>query len=106
MAGPLSQQRRGDANTFTLTFSGSPASLSGTVVEVNVFGDRNLALFLTSDIKGEQNGSNIYFEKTYDGSGGVSHSVQYQGMLSGDGRHISGTYYLNGTAAGVFELAR
>lgn len=96
----------GDANTFTLTFEGSPSSLTGSVVEFNSFGDRSLALFLTSDLYGVQDGRTVSFTKVYDGSGGVSHSVVYEGTLSGDGRRIQGTYYLNGAAAGQFELAR
>jgi len=96
----------GDVNAFTLTFEGSPSSLTGSVVELNAFGDSNQALFLTSDLYGSLSGRTVSFTKVYDGSGGVSHSVVYEGTLSGDGRRIQGTYYLNGAAAGRFELAR
>lgn len=95
-----------DVNTFTLTFEGSSSSLTGSVVELNAFGDSNQALFLTSDLYGSLSGRTVSFTKVYDGSGGVSHSVAYEGTLSSDGRRIQGTYYLNGAEAGRFELAR
>lgn len=95
-----------DVNTFTLTFEGSPSSLTGSVVELNNFGDRSQALFLTSDLYGAQSGRTVSFTKVYDGSGGVNHSVAYEGTLSNDGRRIQGVYYLNGALAGQFELAR
>lgn len=94
-----------DVNTFTITFNQRGAALTGTVVEINTIGDPGQALFLTSTLTGSLRGDGVEFIKTYDGSGGVSHSVTYRGRLESNGRRVRGTYDAGG-ATGTFELAR
>jgi hypothetical protein len=47
----------------------------------------------------------LVFRKTYDGTGGQFHSVDYDGEISLDGRSVIGTWRI-GTLSGPFSLAR
>ena len=95
-----------DVNRFDVKLrQGAGGALAGTIVETNVFGDAGKALFLTSTLRGTVRGPDIEFVKTYDGSGGVSHSVRYTGRLDGTGRRISGRYDAGGLT-GRFEMVR
>jgi hypothetical protein len=95
-----------DANTFEMKLKSAGATFTGTATEVNTFGDVQKALFLTSMIQGtiKADGS-VSFVKTYDGSGGVGHSVSYNGKLDATGRRIRGKFQADG-ADGVFEMVR
>ena len=93
------------ANTFDARLKQNGAVLTGTVTEPNTFGDRARAMFLTSTLAGTVRGDDVRFVKTYDGSGGVSHAVTYQGRLDATGRRVRGDYSVNG-ATGSFEMVR
>ncbi|MBU6373483.1 MAG: hypothetical protein KJS97_12220 [Alphaproteobacteria bacterium] len=96
---------KGDVNTFDMKLTSTNRTFSGTATEVNIFGADDV-LFLTSEISGmvKQDGS-VSFVKTYDGAGGVSHSVTYTGQLDDSGRRIRGTYRAE-TITGKFEMVR
>ncbi len=94
-----------DVNTFTVKMRQTGGTISGTIYETNVFGDTSRALFLTSTFAGTIANRQVRFTKTYDGSGGVSHSVVYTGALEPNGRRIRGTFNADG-AAGTFEMVR
>lgn len=94
-----------DVNTFDINMSQAGAALSGTITEVNKFGDPSRALFLTSTLTGRIQGAEVSFTKTYDGSGGVSHSVRYRGRLEPGGRRVRGSYDAQGVT-GSFEMVR
>lgn len=94
-----------DVNTFDVKLSQAGRSISGTIHEVNAFGDASRALFLTSTFAGTVDGRAVRFTKTYDGSGGASHSVSYSGTLEPNNRRIRGTYDASG-ATGTFEMVR
>jgi hypothetical protein len=95
-----------DVNEFAVKLAQAGTTLSGTVTETNAFGDVRSALFLTSTVSGSLNGRTVNLVKTYDGSGGVSHSVRYTGQISPNGRRIAGTYDAGAGATGVFEMVR
>jgi hypothetical protein len=76
---------------------------TGTMVETNTFSPEQVA-FLLSTLEGTAQGKNVAFTKTYDGTGGVSHSVAYQGQIESP-RRIAGTWSL-GDTTGQFELVR
>ncbi len=78
--------------------------LAGSIVEDNGFGEQG-SPFLLSTLTGETRGGAISFTKTYDGTGGVSHSVTYTGEVLSDGRRIVGSWSVEGMT-GQFELAR
>lgn len=104
--GYVSDDSGADANTFTLTITGKGRAFTGTGVELNVFGDAAKALFLTSDIAGTiDEAGRVTMVKTYDGAGGVSHSVRYVGQLDASGRRVQGAYDAGG-ATGRFEMVR
>lgn len=94
-----------DVNTLTINLVQSGSRLSGGMVELNNIGDTEKNLFLTSTLEGTVSGRNVVLVKTYDGSGGVTHSVRYSGTVSANGRTIQGTFDAGG-ATGAFEFAR
>lgn len=89
---------------FQATLRQAGNSLSGSIVETNNFGATGLP-FLLSTISGNARGAAVSFTKTYDGTGGVRHSVSYSGTVSSGGRRVTGTWRA-GTLSGNFELAR
>jgi hypothetical protein len=94
-----------DVNTFNVKMRQTGGTISGTIYEVNAFGDTSRALFLTSTFTGTVANRQVRFTKTYDGSGGQSHSVVYTGALEPNGRRIRGTFTVGG-APGTFEMVR
>ncbi len=77
--------------------------VGGTSSEANTFGAGQGPL--TAILTGSLRGNILRFVKTYDGSGGQSHSVTYQGVVDADGGRIRGTWNL-AQARGVFSLER
>lgn len=94
-----------DVNTFTVTLTQIGTRLTGSVTELNAFGDQSKAIFLTSTLAGTINGNQVLFTKTYDGSGGVSHSVVYRGEIQPGGRRVRGVFQAD-AATGTFEMVR
>jgi hypothetical protein len=87
---------------FTLTLhAAADGSFTGLTTEPATFGNGS-ARALTADVSGSINGRRIYFKKTYDGSGGQSHTVEYNGTLSPDGHTMSGTWKVD-TLSGSFS---
>lgn len=95
-----------DVNTFNVKLRQAGGTISGTIYEVNAFGDTSRALFLTSTFSGTVANRQVRFTKTYDGSGGASHAVAYTGTLEPNGRRIRGTYAIGGAQGGTFEMVR
>jgi hypothetical protein len=90
---------------FTATLMELGPYLSGSTHEPNE-SHRGDADDLFAFIEGARNGRSIRFVKTYDGSGGWSHSVAYEGKLSNDGTEIEGHWAIEGRAAGTFLMLR
>lgn len=90
--------------TFDASLIDQPGpGFSGSAVERATFGN-NESPFLLSGVEGEVRNGRIRFVKTYDGTGGVTHSVAYEGQIV-SGRRIVGTWQVDG-AQGQFELVR
>ena len=90
---------------FTLSLRvAADGSFSGYTTEPATFGNGS-AKALTADVSGSFNGARIYFKKTYDGSGGQNHAVEYSGKLSTDGHSLSGTWKLD-NLSGDFSAER
>ena len=66
---------------------------------------RGSADYFTGSVRIDSPGREITIRKTYDGTGGVSHSVIYQGTVSSDLRTISGQWTIN-TTGGNFIIWR
>jgi hypothetical protein len=94
---------------FVATIMSGPGWISGTSHEAaNEIEGQALTLFAA--IEGSFTGSAITFIKTYDGSGGWSHSVPYSGHVSPDGLEIEGTWEIKEagymTTTGRFLMIR
>lgn len=90
---------------FTAKLRFEDDDFSGTTSEPNTFGAKS-AKRLTASIVGIVGPSGaVNFTKTYDGSGGVSHSVDYAGYLEANGRCISGNWHI-GDTGGPFRMCR
>ncbi|MBM3608476.1 MAG: hypothetical protein FJX29_08495 [Alphaproteobacteria bacterium] len=63
-------------------------------------------LQLFAMIDGRREGFAVSFTKTYDGSGGWEHVVEYEGTLSADGNEIEGEWRVPGTMHGRFMMIR
>ena len=66
--------------------------LTGRITEPNTFGDPS-ASRLYAEIEGTVTGDGtVSFVKTYDGTGGVSHSIDYRGKLDRTTMTITGKW--------------
>lgn len=78
--------------------------LTGTTHEPHSYGHAS-ADTLYALIDGRRDGGVVGFTKTYDGTGGWSHAVRYDGMLNGDGDEIEGVWRI-GADTGRFLMIR
>ncbi|HET6583483.1 MAG TPA: hypothetical protein VFG69_08545, partial [Nannocystaceae bacterium] len=79
--------------------------MTGSVVEPNTIGDRS-----TSELRASIAGSIaedglVRFVKTYDGTGGIDHSVEYVGRLDPVTQQIEGVWKVTGSE-GRFVMRR
>jgi hypothetical protein len=66
---------------FVLTVSQNGKIITGHITEVQTFGDRSVSGKLGANIVGSVDGHVVAFTKTYDGTGGQIHSINYRGTL-------------------------
>jgi len=88
---------------FIMTIQHGGSNVSGSIVEVQTFGEHLSDGLLSANISGSTTGPTVVFTKTYDGSGGVAHSVVYRGTLvkTDDGVSIlAGTWQTGGMQGG------
>lgn len=79
--------------------------LTGKITEPNTFGAPGVAR-LSATFEGDVDVTGIVqFVKTYDGTGGVSHDVQYVGKLIEEGRCIVGAWRID-QSSGPFQMCR
>jgi Caspase domain len=91
---------------FTVSFG--PNGCSGRSEEPNTFGNKSapkLFANLSCSDPALVPGRLMTINKTYDGTGGVSHSVIYSGTVSADMHTISGRWAVN-SARGNFTMSR
>jgi hypothetical protein len=79
------------------------ADITGSVAEPATFGNREQA-WLRATIAGQVRRDTIEFVKTYDGTGGVDHSVTYRGELDRDNGLILGRYTISSGASEGFVI--
>jgi len=83
------EMRRPNVN-FKLTITGVEGDrFSGMISEPATFGD-GTSRFLFAGVRGTVKGGIVSFVKTYDGTGGQTHSVNYQGTLDPAARSVNG----------------
>jgi hypothetical protein len=92
---------------FTVIFLQKGDELLGHIKETNTFGKQPEPL-LHSSLKGHLNKETreLKFTKTYDGTAGVSHSVEYSGRLSEDGNTLDAGSWNLGGIGGTYLLAK
>lgn len=88
---------------FTLTLTTKGKAISGRIVEEATFGDGSSDK-LVADISGTAFGYEVKFNKTYDGTGGQSHTVVYRGAL--DGVAMYGFWQVGGQDVGAWHAVR
>lgn len=91
-----------DAVEFQANLAAEGKRFTGKTSEPNTFGDPTVAR-LGADLRGDLGADGtVSFLKTYDGSGGASHDVEYRGALQGDGC-IKGSWFI-GAVTGPFRM--
>lgn len=90
---------------FILELASKGTSISGKISEPNTFGDPG-AKFLYAHVAGIIEGTKLRFVKTYDGTGGQSHSVYYEATLDPGTMTISGVWVISDRWSGQFRAAR
>jgi hypothetical protein len=92
---------------FTIIFLQKGDDLTGHVKETNTFG-KQPEPFLHSSLKGRLNKEtrDLTFTKTYDGTAGASHSVEYSGRIAEDGATVDGGSWKLGGLSGTFLLSK
>lgn len=90
---------------FTATLMDVGGDLSGSTHERDVWEQTEKGL-LFALLVGFRDGDAVSFRKTYDGTGGWSHTVYYLGDLSADGQEIEGTWTVRDAWSGRFLMVR
>lgn len=94
---------------FKLTITSiNGLKFEGLMSEPATFGNRTSG-FLFAKVTGTVDGPRVRYTKTYDGTGGVTHSVNYQGVLDRQAGALRGDWSIespNGKTTGTFEAAK
>lgn len=76
---------------FMATLIDHGRGFSGSTHEAEK-GEDGFPLTLLATVDGTRIGREVHFTKTYDGSGGWSHAVSYEGHVDDQGLEIEGTW--------------
>jgi hypothetical protein len=87
---------------FIFEASVSGGQISGTISEPSTFGTAGVE-FLHANVVGTIDGDVVRFTKTYDGIGGQTQSVQYQGVIDRSTQRVTGVWTLTGST-GQFAM--
>lgn len=99
-AGPAANDDMLPPVPFTATLSEAAGLLAGQIREPGSVGLG--AGERTASVAGTRSGDAVRFDKTYVGA----HTVAYAGVLSSDGREITGTWTIPGDWSGEFRMQR
>ncbi|MEC9368503.1 MAG: caspase family protein, partial [Pseudomonadota bacterium] len=89
---------------FEMDLTFSQGQISGFITEPNTFGKPGSANLYAS-FTGYVVGNSLQWKKTYDGTAGVSHSVEYAGTLDRKTRRIKGHWTIRKDWSGEFDIA-
>jgi hypothetical protein len=101
-----------DSVKFEMTFKVKKNSFTAKTKEPNTFSpDNSQDPHLFANCKGtlDPETRKVTWTKTYDGTGGYDHSVEYSGTLSKDGKSIEGTWVIKqagGDYSGTFKMKK
>lgn len=91
---------------FKASITSADTKFWGSVSEPSTFAASN-APALSANIFGEVAGNRVTFKKNYDGTGGVTHWVEYTGALDQTAHRIDGVWSINGgKTMGRFTMSR
>lgn len=90
---------------FVATLIHAGATISGTIHESEK-GRHGAPLTRYAGVAGSVDGGSVDFVKTYDGTGGWSHAVDYAGQLSAGRTEIEGTWTIPDVWSGRFLMIR
>ena len=92
--------------SFTAIMVIEDGSIIGMMREPKTFGDGEMP-YLYADIIGTiSSDGNVKFVKTYDGTGDVSHSVNYEGKMNFNNKSITGVWIIEEDWTGSFEMQK
>lgn len=80
-------------------------AFTGSLQEPNVHG-LGPGGVVTSDIEGVRTGNAVAFTKFYDGSGGMSHAIRYEGAANAALTRIDGRWSIPRDISGTFFMVR
>ncbi len=89
---------------FTLIAQATPTGFEGYISEPNTFGDGSVERLSATVVGGMMPNGLVHFSKTYNGEGGVSHLVEYYGLI--DGAQIAGSWIIPQGGSGPFVMNR
>ncbi len=90
---------------FEMDLTFSQSNISGFISEPNTFGNKSSANLYAS-FEGGALGNDLSWTKTYDGTGGISHSITYEGKLDRRAKRIEGKWSFPGNWSGRFVITR
>jgi hypothetical protein len=94
----------GEPVTFVAILIDSGTRFSGSLHEYEgIISEKRILLYST--VQGQRDGTAASFVKTYDGTGGWTHSVAYEGSLNADATEIAGHWHHDGST-GTFLMTR
>jgi hypothetical protein len=88
---------------FTLTLTANGKEITGRIVEEATFGDGKSPT-LSANVVGTSFGYEVTFTKTYDGTGGQTHTVNYRGTI--DGKTMFGFWQVGDQDVGAWYATR
>ncbi len=95
----------GEPVSFVATLIETGSFVSGTTHETCAAMDKTKAT-LYAMISGIRGDGSVTFTKSYDGTAGWEHKVEYDGKLNGEATEIEGRWDINGLLAGRFMMIR
>ncbi len=88
-----------EAVTFVALLIDVGSRFAGSIHEYEgIVSEQRILLYATVD--GRHDGTHVSFLKTYDGTGGWKHTVDYDGTLNGDATEIAGQWHVGGVSGG------
>lgn len=95
----------GPETVFNVQIEEVGSAFTGALQEPNLL-HPGRAPVVTAEIEGVRNGAQVSFAKFYDGSGGMSHAVQYDGTADAALERIEGRWTIPGVWSGTFFMLR
>ena len=103
--GLYSYPGQGEPVSFVATLIEAGSFVSGATHETCAI-ETGGASTLYAMLSGVRRDGSLTFTKSYDGSSGWKHKVEYDGRLNGDATEVEGRWHIGGALAGRFMMIR